>query len=76
MGCKEVARSFDDLVHSADKRKVDTLSDSADRSTVATGDTLETFWIMHPLVLRGTNIELRPLEFETLDALFAVAQDP
>jgi RimJ/RimL family protein N-acetyltransferase len=33
-------------------------------------------WIKHPFVLRGTNIELRPLEFETLDALFAVAQDP
>jgi RimJ/RimL family protein N-acetyltransferase len=33
-------------------------------------------WIKHSVLLRGKNIELRPLEFETLDALFAVAQDP
>lgn len=32
--------------------------------------------INHPVLLRGRNIELRPLEFETLGALFAVAQDP
>jgi RimJ/RimL family protein N-acetyltransferase len=38
-------------------------------------DFLETPWIKHPVLLRGKNIELRPLEFETLDALFAVAQD-
>jgi RimJ/RimL family protein N-acetyltransferase len=37
---------------------------------------VETPWIKHSVVLRGKNIELRPLEFETLDALFAVAQDP
>ena len=32
--------------------------------------------INHPVLLRGRNIELRPLELETLGALFAVAQDP
>ncbi|MDB5933237.1 MAG: family acetyltransferase [Massilia sp.] len=37
---------------------------------------METPWIKHPVLLRGRSIELRPLEFETLDALFAVAQDP
>ena len=33
-------------------------------------------WIEHPVILRGKNIELRPLEPETLDELFSVAQDP
>jgi N-acetyltransferase len=33
-------------------------------------------WIKHPLTLRGQLVELRPLELESLDALFAVAQDP
>jgi N-acetyltransferase len=37
---------------------------------------VEAPWIKHPLVMRGKNIELRPLESETLDALFAVARDP
>jgi N-acetyltransferase len=37
---------------------------------------VETPWIKHPVILRGKNIELRPLEFEALDALFAVSQDP
>ncbi len=30
----------------------------------------------HPVILKGKNIELRPLEPASLDALFAVAQDP
>jgi RimJ/RimL family protein N-acetyltransferase len=37
---------------------------------------VETPWIKHPVLLRGRNIELRPLESESLIALFAVAQDP
>jgi hypothetical protein len=40
------------------------------------GELVETPWIKHPVALRGKNIELRPLEFETLDALFSVTQDP
>lgn len=50
--------------------------DQCHRNMRATGDILETSWIKHPLILRGTNIELRPLEFENRDTLFAVAQDP
>jgi RimJ/RimL family protein N-acetyltransferase len=37
---------------------------------------VETPWIKDPILLRGKKIELRPLESETLDALFATAQDP
>lgn len=36
---------------------------------------MEAPWIEHPVLLRGRSIELRPLEFESLDDLFAVAQD-
>jgi RimJ/RimL family protein N-acetyltransferase len=37
---------------------------------------LKTPWFKNPLVLKGKKIELHPLELETLDALYAVAQDP
>ncbi|MCE3606341.1 GNAT family N-acetyltransferase [Massilia sp. P8910] len=36
---------------------------------------MEIPWIQANLQLQGKHIELRPLEFDTLDALFAVAQD-
>ena len=32
--------------------------------------------IAHPVILRGQQIELHPLEFASLDALFCIAQDP
>jgi RimJ/RimL family protein N-acetyltransferase len=33
-------------------------------------------WITHPVLLQCKNIELRPLQFDMLDELFAVSQDP
>lgn len=37
---------------------------------------METPGIAHPVILRGQQIELHPLEFASLDALFSIAQDP
>ncbi len=37
--------------------------------------TMLTSWIQHPLVLKGSRVELRPVEEEHLDALFDVGRD-